>query len=179
MMILDADQMRCANSPPPPLLSAAQANTKGSRRSEGHFINKSLLTLGHVIWKLSEASRKNIKVEDIAQHIPYRDSKLTRLLQPSLGGNAQIAIICNVSPEAKHAEETHNTLKFASRAKVSASGFSARLDSKILTHTRSAPPLPPPSPTENQTAGEGHAGSRRRYDAAAVQGGDRYSSDAA
>ncbi|GMH91531.1 hypothetical protein TL16_g12084 [Triparma laevis f. inornata] len=97
--------------------SAAQANTKGSRRSEGHFINKSLLTLGHVIWKLSEASRKNIKVEDIAQHIPYRDSKLTRLLQPSLGGNAQIAIICNVSPEAKHAEETHNTLKFASRAK--------------------------------------------------------------
>ncbi|GMH96946.1 hypothetical protein TrST_g6266 [Triparma strigata] len=97
--------------------SAAQANTKGSRRSEGHFINKSLLTLGHVIWKLSEASRKNIKVEDIAQHIPYRDSKLTRLLQPSLGGNAQISIICNVSPEGKHAEETHNTLKFASRAK--------------------------------------------------------------
>jgi hypothetical protein len=50
-------------------------------------------------------------------HIPYRDSKLTRLLQPSLGGNAQISIICTVSPLAAHVEETHNTLKFASRAK--------------------------------------------------------------
>jgi len=55
--------------------------------------------------------------KDLAAHIPYRDSKLTRLLQPSLGGNAQIAIVCNVSPHSEHVEETHNTLKFASRAK--------------------------------------------------------------
>jgi hypothetical protein len=70
-----------------------------------------------VIWKLSEGSRKNLSIADLAAHIPYRDSKLTRLLQPSLGGNAQISMICNVSPEAVHVEETHNTLKFASRAK--------------------------------------------------------------
>ena len=47
----------------------------------------------------------------------YRDSKLTRLLQPSLSGNAQICMICNLSPLSKHVEESHLTLKFASRAK--------------------------------------------------------------
>jgi centromeric protein E len=50
-------------------------------------------------------------------HLPYRDSKLTRLLQPSLGGNAQIAIICTITPAVANLEETKNTLKFASRAK--------------------------------------------------------------
>jgi hypothetical protein len=51
-------------------------------------------------------------------HIPYRDSKLTRILQPSLGGNARTAIICNVTPASGHIEETNSTLKFASRAKA-------------------------------------------------------------
>lgn len=50
-------------------------------------------------------------------HIPYRDSKLTRILQPSLGGNAKTAIICNLTPAACHVEETHSTLRFACRAK--------------------------------------------------------------
>ncbi len=50
-------------------------------------------------------------------HIPYRDSKLTRILQPSLGGNARTAIICTVNPAAAHVDETHNTLRFACRAK--------------------------------------------------------------
>ena len=50
-------------------------------------------------------------------HIPYRDSKLTRILQPSLGGNAKTAIICNVTPAAPHVDESHSTLRFASRAK--------------------------------------------------------------
>ena len=50
-------------------------------------------------------------------HIPYRDSKLTRILQPSLGGNAKTAIICNVTPAAQHVDESHSTLRFASRAK--------------------------------------------------------------
>lgn len=50
-------------------------------------------------------------------HIPYRDSKLTRILQPSLGGNARTAIICNMTPAAVHAEESHSTLRFACRAK--------------------------------------------------------------
>lgn len=50
-------------------------------------------------------------------HIPYRDSKLTRILQPSLGGNAKTAIICNITPAAIHADESHSTLRFACRAK--------------------------------------------------------------
>lgn len=50
-------------------------------------------------------------------YIPYRDSKLTRLLQPSLGGNAKITIICTVTGALLSSDETHNTLKFANRAK--------------------------------------------------------------
>ena len=53
----------------------------------------------------------------IGAHIPYRDSKLTRILQPSLGGNAKTAIICAMTPAACHVEESHSTLRFASRAK--------------------------------------------------------------
>lgn len=50
-------------------------------------------------------------------HVPYRDSKLTRILQPALGGNSRTAIICTITPAAVHCEETHSTLMFASRAK--------------------------------------------------------------
>ena len=50
-------------------------------------------------------------------HIPYRDSKLTRILQPSLGGNAKTAIICNITPALIHTDESHSTLRFACRAK--------------------------------------------------------------
>lgn len=50
-------------------------------------------------------------------HIPYRDSKLTRILQHSLGGNARTAIICTLSPALSHAEQSRNTLYFATRAK--------------------------------------------------------------
>jgi centromeric protein E len=53
----------------------------------------------------------------IGGHIPYRDSKLTRILQPSLGGNAKTAIICNITPASCHVEESHSTLRFACRAK--------------------------------------------------------------
>jgi centromeric protein E len=57
---------------------------------EGSFINKSLLTLGTVIHKLAEGS---------AAHIPFRDSKLTRLLQASLSGaGAKVAVVCNITP---------------------------------------------------------------------------------
>lgn len=54
---------------------------------------------------------------DKGGYIPYRDSKLTRLLQPSLGGNAKITIICTVTGALLSSDETHNTLKFANRAK--------------------------------------------------------------
>ena len=50
-------------------------------------------------------------------HLPYRDSKLTRIMQPSLSGNSLIVVICTISPTVRCAEESHNTLKFAQRAK--------------------------------------------------------------
>jgi hypothetical protein len=78
------------------------------RREEGHYINKSLMTLGQVVYALSDPEKK---------HVPYRDSKLTRLLQPSLSGNAQVVLLCCISPLAGHLEESHNTFKFAIRAK--------------------------------------------------------------
>lgn len=87
---------------------SSKTETTGLRRKEGSYINKSLLTLGTVIGKLSEGK---------ATHIPYRDSKLTRLLQSSLSGHSLVSLICTVTPASSNVEETHNTLKFASRAK--------------------------------------------------------------
>ncbi|KAJ8450922.1 hypothetical protein Cgig2_032547 [Carnegiea gigantea] len=87
---------------------SSKTETTGLRRKEGSYINKSLLTLGTVIGKLSEGK---------ASHIPFRDSKLTRLLQSSLGGHGHVSLICTVTPASSSMEETHNTLKFASRAK--------------------------------------------------------------
>ncbi|GAB4837854.1 Kinesin-like protein KIN-7D, mitochondrial [Ancistrocladus abbreviatus] len=87
---------------------SSKTETTGLRRKEGSYINKSLLTLGTVIGKLSEGK---------ASHIPYRDSKLTRLLQSSLSGHGHVSLISTVTPASSSMEETHNTLKFASRAK--------------------------------------------------------------
>lgn len=87
---------------------SSKTETTGLRRKEGSYINKSLLTLGTVIGKLSEGK---------ASHVPYRDSKLTRLLQSSLSGHGHVSLICTVTPASSSMEETHNTLKFASRAK--------------------------------------------------------------
>ncbi|XP_044509375.1 kinesin-like protein KIN-7D, mitochondrial [Mangifera indica] len=87
---------------------SSKTETTGLRRKEGSYINKSLLTLGTVIGKLSEGK---------ASHVPYRDSKLTRLLQSSLSGRGHVSLICTVTPASSSMEETHNTLKFASRAK--------------------------------------------------------------
>ncbi|CAL0329260.1 unnamed protein product [Lupinus luteus] len=87
---------------------SSKTETTGLRRKEGSYINKSLLTLGTVIGKLSEGK---------SSHVPYRDSKLTRLLQTSLSGHGHVSLICTVTPASSNMEETHNTLKFASRAK--------------------------------------------------------------
>ncbi|XP_027368734.1 kinesin-like protein KIN-7B [Abrus precatorius] len=86
----------------------SQTNTCGARMKEGSHINRSLLTLASVIRKLSGGKRG---------HIPYRDSKLTRILQSSIGGNARTAIICTISPSLSHVEQTRNTLAFATSAK--------------------------------------------------------------
>jgi centromeric protein E len=85
------------------------------RRQEGHYINKSLMTLGQVVYALSTLSDKPGNSSN--RHIPYRDSKLTRLLQPSLSGQAQVVLICCISPLVSHIEESHHTFQFATRAK--------------------------------------------------------------
>ncbi|XP_059293089.1 kinesin-like protein KIN-7G [Lycium ferocissimum] len=87
---------------------ASQSLSAGTRLKEGCHINRSLLTLGTVIRKLSKGRNG---------HIPFRDSKLTRILQPSLGGNGRSAIICTMSPARSHVEQSRNTLLFASCAK--------------------------------------------------------------
>ncbi|CAH8386057.1 unnamed protein product [Eruca vesicaria subsp. sativa] len=88
----------------------AKTGAGGVRLTEGKYINKSLMILGNVINKLSESAK-------LRAHIPYRDSKLTRILQPALGGNAKTCIICTIAPEEHHIEESKGTLQFASRAK--------------------------------------------------------------
>ncbi|KAA8531957.1 hypothetical protein F0562_006901 [Nyssa sinensis] len=87
---------------------ASQSLSDGTRLKEGCHINRSLLTLGTVIRKLSKGRNG---------HIPFRDSKLTRILQSSLGGNGRTAIICTMSPARSHVEQSRNTLLFASCAK--------------------------------------------------------------
>ncbi|KAL6207963.1 hypothetical protein ACLB2K_018915 [Fragaria x ananassa] len=88
----------------------AKTGAGGVHLKEGKHINKSLMSLGNVINKLSDGTKNR-------GHIPYRDSKLTRILQPALGGNAKTSIICTIAPEEVHVEETKGTLQFASRAK--------------------------------------------------------------
>jgi len=92
--------------------SLKATKTTGIRQREGATINKSLLALTTVIQALSQPIKKK------TQHINYRDSKLTRILQPHLSGNAEMAILCCASRSKNFIEETRSTLKFASRAKL-------------------------------------------------------------
>ena len=82
----------------------------GDRAKEGISINCGLLALGNVISALGDTARR-------ASHVPYRDSKLTRLLQDSLGGNSRTLMIACVSPSDRDFMETLNTLKYANRAR--------------------------------------------------------------
>ncbi|KAI7730932.1 hypothetical protein M8C21_032489 [Ambrosia artemisiifolia] len=91
---------------------AKRAGSEGLRLKEGIQINKGLLALGNVISALGDEKKR----KDGA-HIPYRDSKLTRLLQAALGGNCKTVMIACVSPADYNAEETLNTLKYANRAR--------------------------------------------------------------
>ncbi|KAK8177234.1 kinesin motor domain-containing protein [Phyllosticta citrichinensis] len=131
------------------LAGSERAADSKERRTEGAHINKSLLTLGTVIARLSESKGKEGAERD--KHLPYRDSKLTRLLQPALSGNSLVSILCTISigstgsaaNVSTHINETLNTLKFASRAKNS-----------IVSHAKKA---------EEANAG-GDAGSRALLD---------------
>ncbi|OLL25260.1 Kinesin-like protein 6 [Neolecta irregularis DAH-3] len=88
---------------------ASATKNKGDRLLEGANINRSLLALGNCINALCDPHRRN--------HVPFRDSKLTRLLKFSLGGNCKTVMIVCVSPSSLHYDETHNTLKYGNRAK--------------------------------------------------------------
>jgi centromeric protein E len=87
----------------------SEYETKNEGSGETGYINKSLFVLANVINKLAENKKNN--------HIPYRDSKLTRLLSQALGGNSLTTIICTVSPAAINYYQTLSTLRFAIRAK--------------------------------------------------------------
>ncbi|KAJ3112383.1 kinesin-like protein Klp5, partial [Physocladia obscura] len=87
---------------------ASATKNHGERMLEGANINRSLLALGNCI---------NALCSDKPNHIPYRDSKLTRLLKYSLSGSCKVVMITNISPARIHYEETQNTLKYANRAK--------------------------------------------------------------
>ncbi|OJZ80807.1 hypothetical protein ASPFODRAFT_38198 [Aspergillus luchuensis CBS 106.47] len=127
------------------LAGSERAAEDKERRTEGAHINKSLLTLGTIISKLSEARDKTGNPTDKeGKHLPYRDSKLTRLLQPALSGNSLVSILCTVQlggTAKSHSGETLNTLKFAARAKNS-----------IVSHAKRA--------EEAFGSGGGDAGSR-------------------
>ncbi|XP_032668092.1 kinesin-like protein KIF18A [Odontomachus brunneus] len=86
---------------------ASATGCKGVRFKEGANINKSLLALGNCINNLADGTK----------HIPYRDSKLTRLLKDSLGGNCRTVMIANIGPSSLTYEDTYNTLRYANRAK--------------------------------------------------------------
>lgn len=86
----------------------AATGYRGVRFKEGSSINKSLLALGNCINALADGQR----------HIPYRDSKLTRLLKDSLGGNCRSVMIAAMSPASTSFEDTYNTLRYAERAKT-------------------------------------------------------------
>lgn len=103
------------------LAGSERAADDKERRTEGAHINKSLLTLGNIISKLSDAKDKQGNPMDKeGRHLPYRDSKLTRLLQGALSGGSLVSILCTiqlVSGVNATSGETINTLKFAARAK--------------------------------------------------------------
>lgn len=113
------------------LAGSEKAALNKERRTEGAHINKSLLTLGTVIARLTgdEDKEDGVKPADKEKglkHLPYRDSKLTRLLQPALSGDSLVSILCTIqlssattsaASTSAHTAETLNTLKFASRAK--------------------------------------------------------------
>jgi centromeric protein E len=131
------------------LAGSEKAADNKERRTEGSHINKSLLTLGTVIGRLA-SDKDKAKKDD--KHLPYRDSKLTRLLQPALSGNSLVSILCTIQIGASgssaaatsHTGETLNTLKFASRAK-----------NNIVSHAKKA---------DDSQGAAGDAGSRALLD---------------
>lgn len=97
--------------------NSSKTGCVGQRLKEGSNINKSLLALSNVINKLSQNNGNNSGQRGGNFFVNYRDSKLTRLLQNSLGGNSKTAIICTITDDSEHYTETMNTLHFGNKAK--------------------------------------------------------------
>lgn len=91
----------------------AKTQAEGMGLREGASINRSLLTLGTVLRRLSEGGHGHGQA-----HAPYRDSKLTRLIAPALGGSARTSVICCASPSSNHSDQTRSTLAFALHARA-------------------------------------------------------------
>jgi centromeric protein E len=134
------------------LAGSERAAESKERRTEGAHINKSLLTLGTVIARLSgDKDKSGNPTDKDGKHLPYRDSKLTRLLQGALSGNSLVSILCTIQIGAQgsaatannHTGETLNTLKFAARAK-----------NNIVSHAKKA---------EEATGSGANAGLLERY----------------
>ncbi|KAH7887977.1 P-loop containing nucleoside triphosphate hydrolase protein [Phlebopus sp. FC_14] len=97
---------------------AAATSNMGQRMVEGANINKSLLALGNCINALCESG-------GAIRHVPYRNSKLTRLLKFSLGGNCKTVMVVCIAPTSQHFDDTHNTLLYAERA--------TKIKTKVIT----------------------------------------------
>jgi hypothetical protein len=111
---------------------AAASKNVGSTQLEGANINKSLLALGNCINALCEDAGHS-------RYVPYRNSKLTRLLRDSLGGNCRTVMIATVSPAPHSYEDTHNTLKYANRAKnikMRVTSNETRVDAHVADYKR-------------------------------------------
>jgi centromeric protein E len=123
------------------LAGSEKAADNKERRTEGSHINKSLLTLGTVIGRLASDKDKPEKDKKKDNHLPYRDSKLTRLLQGALSGNSLVSILCTIqigvsgssASSQTHTNETLNTLKFASRAKNNIVSHAKKADESLGT----------------------------------------------
>ena len=134
------------------LAGSERAAVSREQRTEGAHINKSLLTLGTVIARLSgDKDKSGNPTDKHGKHLPYRDSKLTRLLQGALSGNSLVSILCTIQVGSQgsaasandHPGETLNTLKFAARAK-----------NNIVSHAKRA---------EEATGNGANAGLLERY----------------
>ena len=118
----------------------AKTGATGDKLKEGANINKSLSALGNVINALAEQAKKSKKV-----FIPYRNSKLTRVLQESLGGNSVTVMLAAISPAAYNYEETLNTLQVRGPLRV----ITAQNHSHTLHHDAHPPSHPPSTPNSH------------------------------